>query len=132
MDNSLTILTPNAVFSAIVAHGQPENLCCVSQKSTLRLSALQFLCCGADSPVDNLDPQPESAAAVYFGDSYQMIEPFANRGWRTIWYNLAGSFPPTTQPLHDAELFTLNNLDKIPVLLRKPSLHTCQAWLDVW
>lgn len=132
MDSPLTISTSKAVFSAIDAYCQAENLGCVIQKSTLRLGALQFLCCVADPSQDDLSHQPDSGRAAYFGDSYRQLELFANQGWRTLWYNPEGCFAPTSQPLHDVEFFTLEGLEQIPVLLNKPSLHTCQAWLDLW
>ena len=74
----------------------------------------------------------QSHTGIYLDEDYEHLRSFTDRGWRTVWFNLAGEISPDFVPVHDGDVRSLDTLSQIPALVKKPSLAQCRRWLDEW
>ena len=77
-------------------------------------------------------PGGDQDAPVYLDDHYAQLKMMAAYNWRSLWYNPGCAIAPDPVPVHDGELSTLDALDQVALLLTKPTLSQCYAWLDAW
>jgi HAD superfamily hydrolase (TIGR01662 family) len=67
---------------------------------------------------------------VMVGDDY-LADAFGphRAGWHAIWYNPSYKSCPGLLPMHDAEIYDLNDLPHLLENLTLPNVETCLGWL---
>lgn len=132
--DAITLMTPAAVFADILAAAD------VGESPSLHLGRLRIHPPASDAPQggrmaweDASGGSLQAAVKAYLDPHYERLCAYAGRGWRTIWFNRDGGMAPARLPVHDGELTRLEALSEVPaMLLDKPSLAACDAWLDAW
>ncbi|MCB2202439.1 HD domain-containing protein [bacterium] len=117
-DDIHLILTTDAIYDRFRAETQLTD-------NVLRFDGLEI------APRDSHRHFQRSVVA-YLDEDYKRLVDWRDQAAKTIWFNPDYELAPWEEPVHDAELADILELERINQHLNHPTVAECVAWWDAW